>query len=69
MKGKRYPFKLRADGKQKDLMAHRGIVQAWPFAAEDQNGGVGWPPSAMSAERTRSKQQRAGSRRTKKRAR
>lgn len=64
--GRRSPYRLRADGKHKDLIRHRAIVAAWgEIAAEDPNGGVGWPPSAQRAERTRSKQWRAGSRRTK----
>ena len=46
---RRSPFKLRADGKPKDLMRHRHIVQMWgSIAADDPKGGVGWPPSAIS---------------------
>lgn len=67
---KRSPFKLRGDGKPKDLAVHRGIVQAFGwYAATDPDGGVGWPPSTTSAERTRSNRARAGSRRTRKQAR
>jgi hypothetical protein len=67
VKGKRYPVKRRADGQPKDLTRLRAIVALWgEWAAEDPNGGVGWPPSMKRAERTRSKQWRAGSRRTKK---
>jgi hypothetical protein len=67
---KRSPFKLRADGKPKDLAVHRRIVDAYGwYAATDPDGGVGWPPSTTSAERTRSKRALAGSRRTRKCAR
>lgn len=67
---KRSPFKLRGDGRPKDLAVHRGVVDSFGwYAATDPDGGVGWPPSMASAERTRSKQWRAGSRRTKKYAR
>jgi hypothetical protein len=69
MTHRRSPYKLRADGQIKDLQLHRRIVAAFgAAAAEDPDDGVGWPPSERSAERTRSKAWRAGTRRTKRHA-
>lgn len=65
MTHRRTPYKLRADGEPKDLQIHRRIVKAFGEAAAlDPDGGVGWPPAERSAERTRSKAWRAGTRRT-----
>lgn len=70
MTHRRSPFKLRADGWPKGLQIHRIVVAAFgEVAALDPLDGVGWPPSERSAERTRSKQWRAGTRRTRKHAR
>jgi hypothetical protein len=66
---RRCPFKLRGDGRPKDLSTHRSIARSWPWAIDDPDGGVGYPPSPVSALRTRSKAWRAGTRRTRQRAR
>lgn len=69
MTHRRSPYKLRADGRPKDLDLHRRIVGTFGAAAAlDPDGGIGWPPSERSAERTRSRAWRAGSRRTKQHA-
>ena len=65
MKGRRYPYRLRSDGKPKGMHLHRSGVATlglwvW-FYVLDQSA----PPSANSAERTRSARALAGSRRAK----
>lgn len=71
MTHRRSPFKLRADGKPKGLAITRTAwTQYFPAAlAMCLLGQLERPPSPRSAERTRSKQWRAGSRRTKRLAR
>lgn len=64
MKGRRFPFRLRADGEYKGLHLERvgrATVGAWTaFYVLDRP----IPPGLRSAERTRSARARAGSRRT-----
>lgn len=67
---KRSPFKLRGDGRMKDLALVRGMYDHFgDVAALDPRGGFGRPPSPVSARRTRSPQWRAGTRKQKARAR
>lgn len=68
MKGRRYPFRLRADGQKKYLHLERAILASvgpW-IVVEVLDHSL--PPSACSAERTRCGRALAGARRTKRMA-